>query len=117
MSKTPAKTQGSSGTVADQVAEFIGRSMGELLNKKDQLSKQMVDVDQQIAEIRSRVVKQFGDYLPPTTRRAKVRRAVDRKVKAAGKTIRKVSSETRAKMAEAARKRWARERAKKAKGK
>lgn len=113
MSKTTVKEQGSSGTVADQVAEFIGRSMGELLNRKDALTKQMADVDQQIAEIRSRVVRQFGDYLPPTTRRAKVKRAVRRKVE----SVRKVSTETRQKMAEAARKRWARERARKAKAK
>ena len=116
MSKTPAKAQGG-GTVADQVAEFIGRSMGELLNRKDSLAKQMADVDQQIADIRARVVNQFGAYLPPTTRRAKVRRAVDRKVRTAGKAVSKVSADTRAKMAEAARKRWARERARKAKAK
>ena len=32
MSKSPSKAGGRSGTVADQVAEFIGRTMGELLN-------------------------------------------------------------------------------------
>lgn len=109
-----AKAQGSSGTVADQVAAFIGRSMGELLNQKDALSKQLADVDRQIADIRSRVVKQFGDYLPATTRRERATRAVKGKVRAVGKNIRKVSAETRAKMAEAARRRWARERARKA---
>ena len=117
LSKTPVKAQSSSGTVADQVAAFIGRSMGELLNRKDSLSKQMAEVDRQIAEIRRRVVEQFGAYLPATTRSARARRAVTRKVRAATKRVRKVSTETRAKMADAARKRWARERAKKAKSK
>ncbi len=68
MSKTPVKDQGSNGTVADQVAEFIGRTMGELLNKKDALSKQMADVDNQIADIRKRVVSQFGALVPPPSR-------------------------------------------------
>lgn len=109
MSKAPSKT--SSGTVADQVAEFIGRTMGELLNRKDALTKQMADVDHQIAEIRQRVVRQFGTYLPAPER---ARRPAGRKRPAAAST-RAVSAATRRKMAEAARRRWARERAKKAK--
>jgi len=60
LSKSPSKAGGRSGTVADQVAEFIGRTMGELLNRKDSLTKQMADVDEQIADIRQRVVRQFG---------------------------------------------------------
>ncbi|MDH4066024.1 MAG: hypothetical protein OEW19_16615, partial [Acidobacteriota bacterium] len=80
-------------------------------------AKQMAEVENQIADVRARVVKQFGSYLPATTRRAKVRRAVDRKVRSASKTIRKVSADTRAKMAEAAKKRWAREKAKRARAK
>lgn len=109
MSKTTAKA----GKVADRVAEFIGRSMGELLNKKDTLTKQMADVDRQIADVRARVIKQFGSYLPATTRRARVRKAVQKQARAVGKAARAISTETREKMAEAARKRWARERAKK----
>jgi hypothetical protein len=96
--------------VADQVAEFIGRTLGELLNRKDALSKQMADVDQQIAEVRHRVVRQFGEYLPSSTRK-RVRKAARK----AARLARAVTAETRQKMAEAARKRWARERAKKAK--
>jgi hypothetical protein len=98
--------------VADQVAQFIGRTLGELLNRKDALSRQMTDVDRQIAEVRHRVVRQFGEYLPAATRR-RVRKAARK----AGRIARAVSAETREKMAEAARKRWARERAKKAKAK
>jgi hypothetical protein len=115
LKKSPSTKTGSSGTVADQVAEFIGRTMGELLNRKDALTKQMADVDQQIAEVRQRVVRQFGEYVPAGAARSRVRKAAAR-VRAAGETVRAVSSETRRKMAAAARRRWARERAKKAKG-
>jgi len=103
------------GTIADQVAEFIGRTMGELLNRKDALSKQMADVDRQIADVRQRVVRQFGEYLPTPAERRRARRTVTRRVKAAEASVREITTETRRKMAEAARKRWARERAKKAK--
>jgi hypothetical protein len=100
-------------TIADQVAEFIGRTMGELLNRKDALAKQMAEVDSQIADVRKRVTKQVGSYLPATTRRARVKRAVVKKTRTAKRAVRELSAETRAKMAEAARKRWARARAKK----
>ena len=113
MSKTPVKDQGSNGTVADQVAEFIGRTMGELLNKKDVLSKQMADVDNQIADIRKRVVSQFGALVPPPSRAKRAVRRAAKKVRAAAAGAREVSEETRNKMAEAARRRWARERSKK----
>jgi hypothetical protein len=113
LSKTPVKDQGSNGTVADQVAEFIGRTMGELLNKKDALSKQMAEVDDQIADIRKRVVSQFGGLVPPASRAKRAVKAASRKVRAAKAGVREVSEETRTKMAEAARRRWARERNKK----
>jgi hypothetical protein len=100
-------------TIADQVAAFIGRTMGELLNRKDALAKQMAEVDSQIADVRKRVTKQVGSYLPATTRRARVKRAVVKKTRTAKRAVRELSAETRAKMAEAARKRWARARAKK----
>jgi hypothetical protein len=98
--------------VADQVAEFIGRTMGELLNRKDSLTKQMADVDQQIADIRQRVVRQFGSYMPAQARPG---RPAARKRRGTAASSRTVSAETRRKMADAARRRWARERAKKAK--
>lgn len=114
MSKTQAKEQSNSGTVADQVAEFIGRTMGELLNRKDALSKQMADVDSQIADIRQRVVSQFGGMVPAATRRGRrVQKTGSTKSRAAKGGMRAVSEETRLKMAEAAKRRWARERGKK----
>ena len=118
MSKSTSKgSQGSSTgtTVADQVAEFIGRSLGELLNRKDALTKQMADVDRQIADVRQRVVRQFGEHLPTPRERRRAKKAIRRRVKAAGATIREISEDTRQKMAAAARKRWARERARKPK--
>ncbi len=101
------------GTVADQVAEFIGRSLGDLLNRRDSLSKQMAEVEQQIADVRHRVVRQFGEYLPTPRERRRAKKAVARKVKAVRNAAREISEETRKKMAEAAKKRWARERARK----
>jgi hypothetical protein len=115
LSKSSGKRRATSGTVADQVAEFIGRTMGELLNRKDALTRQMADVDQQIADVRQRVVRQFGEYLPTSAGRRGVRQTVSTRVKPAGASAREVSEETRKKMADAARKRWARERGKKAK--
>lgn len=103
------------GTVADQVAEFIGKTMGELLNRRDALTKQMAEVERQITDVRSRVVRQFGEYLPTPRERKRARKAVVRKVKAAQAAVRDISEDTRRKMAESARKRWARERAKKGK--
>ena len=113
MSKKPSKTNNAGSQVADQVAAFIGRTMGELLNRKDALTKQMVDVDRQIADVRKRVVRQFGDYLPGRSRSTRGRKAAAGSSR--GLSARQVSAATRLKMAEAARKRWARERARKAK--
>lgn len=112
MSKTPITGRAKGSRVADQVAKFIGRSMGELLNRKDALRKQLAEVDRQIAEVRHRVVRQFGEYLPARNR-ARGRKAQGGSVGRAVSRI--VSADTRRKMADAARKRWARERAKKAK--
>jgi hypothetical protein len=112
LSKTPITGRAKGSRVADQVAKFIGRSMGELLNRKDALRKQLAEVDRQIAEVRQRVVRQFGEYLPARNR-ARGRKAPAGKLGRAVSRI--VSADTRRKMADAARKRWARERAKKAK--
>lgn len=124
MSKAPGKAPDHRANVADQVAEFIGRTMGELLNRKGTLTKQMAEVDRQISEVRQRVVRQFGEYLPDRSpaparrRRGRGRKAASRSTSSSESVAgaRVVTDETRQKMAEAARKRWARERAKKPKG-
>jgi hypothetical protein len=59
--KTTAKKQavlvaGRPHTSVDNVAEFIGSSLGELMNRKDALAKQLASVEQQIAAARERVM-------------------------------------------------------------
>ena len=51
------------GNVADQVAEYIGTSLGDLMNRKDALARQLAAVDQQIAAVRKRV-KDAAQKLP-----------------------------------------------------
>ena len=93
-----------SDSVADQIASFIGKSMGELMNKKDSLQAQLADVEKQIDGVRRKVLKQFGGA-DAVARKAKS--AVTR----AGKSVRReLSPETRRKMAIAAKKRWAKAR-------
>jgi len=47
--KAPVSPQGS---VAGNVAEYIGTSLADLMNKKDALVRQLGDVDRQIASVR-----------------------------------------------------------------
>jgi hypothetical protein len=59
--KTTAKKQavlvaGHPRRSVDSVAEFIGSSLGELMNRKDALAKQLASVEQQIAAARDSVV-------------------------------------------------------------
>jgi hypothetical protein len=59
--KTTAKKQavlvaGHPRRSVDSVAEFIGSSLGELMNRKDALVKQLASVEQQIAAARDSVV-------------------------------------------------------------
>ena len=93
-----AKSTGSD--VADRVADFIGKSLGELANRKDALQKELADVERQIDGVRERVLASFPGF------RAAAGRAARKATKAAVKA-REVSEATRRKMAAAARKRWA----------
>ena len=86
-------------TIADQIAKFIGKSMGELVNKKESLERQLADVERQISGVRNKVLRQFGGTAQ-AKRRAK--RAVKGAVRAAK---RELSPETRRKMAASAKKR------------
>jgi hypothetical protein len=59
--KTTAKKQavlvaGHPRRSVDSVAEFIGSSLGELMNRKDALAKQLASVEKQIAAARDTVV-------------------------------------------------------------
>jgi len=96
------KTAGDS--VAEQIASYIGKSMGELVNKKESLQAQLADVEKQIDGVRRKVLKQFGGA-------DVVARKAASTIKRAGKTVRReLSPETRRKMAVAAKKRWAKAR-------
>jgi hypothetical protein len=55
--KTAAAGASTSRTAsaADQLAEYIGASLGDLMNRKDALMRQLASVDQQIAAARRRV--------------------------------------------------------------
>ena len=49
-------------TIADQIAKFIGKSMGELVNKKESLERQLADVERQIAGVRNKVTAAIRRY-------------------------------------------------------
>jgi len=89
-----------SDTVADRIAEFIGTAMGDLMGRKDTLMRQLQEVEAQIGEVRERVAKQFGQSVP-------VHRGAKKSARKAAKKARVISAKTRAKMAAAAKKRWA----------
>ena len=58
MAKKPTKKaarkapKGPQGSVAGNVAEYIGASLADLMNRKDALVRQLGDVDRQIASVR-----------------------------------------------------------------
>jgi hypothetical protein len=84
--------------VADRVADFIGKSLGELMNRKDALQTELARVDAEMLSVRDSVMRQFGDAIPQARKVAR---------KAARQAKRAFSPETRAKMADAAKRRWA----------
>lgn len=85
--------------VASRIAAFIGKSMATLANRKDALQRELADVERQIEGVRKSVVTQFSKgEIPFPKRRAK------RAAKAAKRVM---SPEARAKMAAAAKRRWA----------
>ena len=51
-------------TGAAQVAEYVGTSLGRLLNERDRLLKQVADLDQRIAAVRGRVTTAVTERLP-----------------------------------------------------
>ena len=107
-----AKTRKATTNVADSIAEFIGRSMGDLLNRKEALQRQLAEVENQIMEVGHRVNRQLGQLTTPARRRrgrrSGVKGVADQAVLQVKKATRTISPETRQKMAAAAKKRWAR---------
>jgi hypothetical protein len=53
-----------SGGVVDSIAVYVGRTLGELVNRKDDLQKQLADVEAQIAAVSGKVGAEIGRYLP-----------------------------------------------------
>jgi hypothetical protein len=51
-------------SVTNQVAEYIGMSLADLMNRKDALARQLATVDQQISAARRRVAATVSQGLP-----------------------------------------------------
>lgn len=84
-------------TAGGGLAALIGRELGKLAARKDALAKQLATVEREIAQVRDHVSKALGGGTRPA-RVAKVGRKVAKRV---------MSPEARAKMAAAAKRRWA----------
>ena len=97
-----ARRKTSGNAVADRIAQFIGKSMGDLIGRKEALQRQLAEVEGQMADVRDRVVGQF------TQGSKTARKASGKLARAARAARREISPATRAKMAEAAKLRWSR---------
>jgi hypothetical protein len=51
-------------TLADQVAEYVGKSLGDLVSRRDALLKEVAGIDGQVAAVSRKVAKQFGKWVP-----------------------------------------------------
>lgn len=88
-----ARKSGSGG-----IAAMVGRELGKLAARKDALAKQLATVEREIAAVRDSVTKALSAREIPFPK-------VKAKAKRGGR--RALSAATRAKMAEAAKRRWA----------
>ena len=50
--------------MTETIAVYVGRTLGELLNRKDELHKQLAQVEAQIADVSNDVGARVGKYLP-----------------------------------------------------
>jgi hypothetical protein len=101
-------------TLADQVAEYVGKSLGDLLNRRDSLLKEVASIDTQVAAVSKKVAKQFGKWVPYSYGDAPVAKAAKAGKAGSKRQRRKFSAEQRAEVSERMRKYWAARR--KAKG-
>ena len=86
--KAGAKVSNSQqASVTNQVAEYIGMSLADLMNRKDALVRQLATVDQQISSARRRVTATVSQGLPVLS--TLVRGKVSKKAKAPKKGNRK----------------------------
>ena len=93
-----------SDSVADQIATFIGKSMGELVNKKESLQTAAGGGRKQIAGVRNKVLRAVRRRRPSPAPGQAGREARGQSGR------RELSPATRRKMAASAKKRWARAR-------
>jgi len=97
-------------TLADQVAEYVGKSLGELLNRRDALLKEVSTIDGQVAAVSKRVAKQFGKWVPYTHTDAPVERAAKAGKAGSKRQRRRFTAEQRAEVSERMKKYWAKRR-------
>lgn len=71
-------------SVTNQVAEYIGTSLADLMNRKDALARQLATVDQQISTARRRVATTVSKGLPAISKLVRGKTA-SKKAKAAKK--------------------------------
>jgi hypothetical protein len=50
--------------VTKQIAVYVGRTLGELLNRKDELQQQLAQVEAQIADVGNDIGARMAKYLP-----------------------------------------------------
>ena len=98
-------------TLADQVAEYVGKSLGDLLNRRDALLKEVSSIDSQVAAVSKRVTRQLGKWVPyggpqdgPLEKAAKAGKSGSKRAR------RKFTAEQRAEVAERTKKYWAKRR-------
>jgi hypothetical protein len=81
------------------IATLVGRELGKLAARKDALARQLASVEREMASVRDSVTRALGGGIVGSSR--KVAKAATKRAK------RVMSPEARAKMAEAAKRRWA----------
>ena len=65
--------------VTETIAVYVGRTLGELLNRKDELQKQLAHVEEQIGDVRNDIGARVAKYLPKGLLRRKAPRKPVRK--------------------------------------
>lgn len=86
------------------LAAMVGRELGKLAARKDALSRQLASVEREMAAIRDSVTRAIGGGGVVSTGRKAAKGAAKRAKRVAKRVM---SPEARAKMAAAAKRRWA----------
>lgn len=82
--KTKTRVAVSQAGTAGDVAEYIGESLADLMNRKDALVRQLADVNQRISSV-SRVGSRLIQAMPRFTGLGRTKARVPKKTRAAGK--------------------------------